>query len=634
MSPSLTFINKFGMAIGGFIASFFLGLVGYVPNVEQTQTVINMIVFLRFGVPILGYVASLISMSFYEISTERYDELRKEWGFRGLVMTDWGAMNDRVKALDAGLELEMPGPSAHNDQKLVEAVKSGALPEAVLDQAVERLLELHLKAAKVQPQDYDRDAHHRLARKAAAESMVLLKNGGMLPIRKEQTYAVVGAFAQTPRYQGAGSSKINPTRLDSVTQALQAAGVKFSYAPGYSLDGGDDAALREEAKALAAKCDGVIVFAGLPDAYESEGFDRTSLQMPESHNALIDAMTQANPHVTVVLMCGSVVLMPWRDKVESILLAYLGGQAVGGACADVLTGTVNPSGHLAETFPLALEDTPSFENFAAESIDVEYRESILVGYRYYDWAGKDVAYPFGHGLSYTTFSYDAMSIRWDDAQKTGGVQVTLTNTGNRPGSQVVQLYIGMPHSAILRAPRELRGAAKVALAPGESRTVVLPLDARSFSYYDSELGKWAIEQGEYVLSAGSSSRELPLREKVSVTGEAPRIQKGYQVSDVIKGGRFTATREQFEALFGGTLPLTAGSDRFTVNTPLKQVMAAPKGQAALGAIVQAYTGSFSADDDMGRMMLAMVNDMPLRALGLFGLVDPVKIEEIVQAMNR
>lgn len=561
------------------------------------------------------------------------DVLRKEWGFKGLVMTDWGAMNDRVKALKAGLELEMPGPNDTNDCKIVEAVTSGKLSESVLDQAVERLLEMHLKAAEVKKQGYDVDAHHCIARSAAAESMVLLKNGGMLPLAKEKTYAVIGAFAETPRYQGAGSSKINPTRLDSVTDELEKAGVKFSYARGYSLDGTDDATLREEAKTLAAKCDGVIVFAGLPDAYESEGFDRTSLDMPESHNSLIEAVAAVNSHVTVVLMCGSVVLMPWREKVESILLAYLGGQAAGGACADVLTGAVNPSGRLAETFPLCLEDTPSYGNFATEDIDVEYRESILVGYRYYDWAGKEVAYPFGYGLSYTKFSYDGMSVQWNNAAKTGTVQVTVTNTGSRPGSEVVQLYVGMENSRIMRAPRELRGFAKVVLAPGESKTVAMELDARSFSYYDAVKNDWAIEDGIYQICAGTSSRDLQLRENLHVTGSEPQSITGYQVSEVVKDNKFAATQEQFEALFGEELPLTPKADKWTVNTSLKEVMADQKGTELFGSIINTYTSTFHSDDDMGRMMLAMVNDMPLRALAMFGMIDLAKMEAMIETWN-
>ncbi len=563
------------------------------------------------------------------------DVLRKEWGFKGMVMTDWGAMNDRVKALAAGLELEMPGPNDTNDKKIIEAVKSGQLDEAVLDQAAERLLTLLLKAAEVTKQNYDVDAHHQQARKEAAASAVLLKNGGMLPLDGGKSYAVVGAFAETPRYQGAGSSKINPTRLDSVLEELEKAGVSFEYAPGYSLeDPSQDEELRTQAKALAEGRDGVIVIAGLPDDYESEGFDRTSLDMPASHNALIDAVCQVNSHVTVVLMCGSAVRMPWRDKVESILLTYLGGQAAGGACADLLTGKVNPSGRLAETFPLCLEDNPSYGNFATDSIDAEYRESILVGYRYYDWAGIDVAYPFGYGLSYTTFSYDGMEVFWDDKEQSGWVKVTVTNTGNRTGSEVVQVYVGKKDSVIMRAPRELRGFAKTELKPGETRTVEIPLDARSFSYYDVRRRDWAIEDGSYEIYAGASSRDLPLCREVTVSGIRPENIPGYHPEDVIKDEKFAASREQFASLFDGELPLTKPRQKWTVNSSVREIMSDENAKAIFGDLIQANAAAYDAEDDMGRMMLAMFNDMPLRSLAMFGAASLEEIEKKIAQLNQ
>lgn len=563
------------------------------------------------------------------------DVLRKEWGFEGLVMTDWGAMNDRVKALAAGLELEMPGPNDTNDKKIIEAVKSGQLDETILDQAAERLLTLLLKAAKVTRQTYDADAHHLQARKQAAASAVLLKNGGMLPLTECKSYAVVGAFAETPRYQGAGSSKINPTKLDSVLEELEKAGVNFEYTPGYSLEyPAQDEKLRAQAKALAENKDGVIVIAGLPDDYESEGFDRTSLDMPASHNALIDAVCQVNSHVTVVLMCGSAVRMPWRDKVESILLTYLGGQATGGACADLLTGKVNPSGRLAETFPLCLEDNPSHGNFATDSIDAEYRESILVGYRYYDWAGKDVAYPFGYGLSYTTFSYDSMEAFWDDEEKSGRVKVTVTNTGNRAGSEVVQVYVGKKDSVIMRAPRELRGFVKTELKAGETKTVEIPLDLRSFSYYDVRRWDWAVEDGIYEICAGASSRDLPLCQEVTVSGIQPENIPGYCPKDIIKDGKFAASREQFASLFDGELPLTKPRQKWTVNSSVKEVMSDENAKAMLGNIIQANAAAYDANDDMGRMMLAMFNDMPLRSLAMFGGASLEEIEQKIALLNR
>lgn len=563
------------------------------------------------------------------------DVLRKEWGFQGLVMTDWGAMDDRVKALEAGLELEMPGPSPYNDRKLVEAVREGRLEEAVLDRAAERLLTMIERAGRVQKKEYDVGAHHRLARKVAAESSVLLKNGGMLPLKKEASYAVIGAFAERPRYQGAGSSKINPHQVDSALDSLRDMGITFDYAPGYSLETEEDsAALIAEAAACAKGRDGVIVFAGLPDSYESEGYDRTHLNMPESHNALIEAVAAVNPHVTVVVLCGSVVLMPWKDRVESILLTYLGGEAAGSACADVLTGEVNPSGRLAETFPLALEDTPCWKTFAQDEKDVEYRESIFVGYRYYDWAGKEVAYPFGYGLSYTEFDYSAMEAQWDDEKMEGSVTITVKNTGTREGSETVQLYIGKEQSVRMRPVRELKGFQKVFLKPGEEKTVTIKLDARSLSYYDAGASGWAIEPGAYVLSAAASSRDIRLEKRIETAGNETaghslHAAKGYEREQVVREGSFAATKEAFAELFGGTLPLLQESKAITVNSTVREAMETERGKQLLGDIVNGYASQFQGDDDVSKMMLAMLLDMPLRSLAMFGAVGREEIERII-----
>lgn len=562
--------------------------------------------------------------------------LRKEWGFDGLVMTDWGAMDQRVEALNAGLDLEMPGPADWNDKKIVEAVRSGAMEEAVLDRAVKRILTLIAKASQAEKKPYDQPGHHLLAREAAAESCVLLKNEGVLPLDKEKHYAVLGAFATHPRYQGAGSSKINPHQVDSVLAELDRQQVSYTYAPGYSLDAGGDAVqenLIREAREAAEKADGVIVFAGLPDFYESEGFDRTHLDMPKSHCALIEAAAAVNAHVTVVLMCGSAVLMPWRDRVQGILLAYLSGESVGGACVDVLTGVVNPSGHLAETFPLSLEDTPCRDYFAGEGLNVEYRESILAGYRYYDWAEKEVAYPFGYGLSYTEFSLDDMHAEWDDDSQTGLVRVTVTNTGDRDGSQVVQLYIGKTDSAVMRAPRELKGFSKVRLAAGESKTIELPLDFRSFAYYSPVRDAWTLEDGWYQIYAGISSRDLPLKTEVAVCGTCVEPEPGYDRDTSRRAGRLAVTEEAFARLFGGTLPLIKEETIHTVNARLGEVMADSRGRQLFGKIIEQYTSAFDERDEVGRMMLAMTQDLPLRSLASFGVTGLETIEELVRIWN-
>lgn len=567
------------------------------------------------------------------------DVLRKEWGFDGLVMTDWGAMDDRVRSLKAGLELEMPGPGEWNVKKIVKAVKEGELEQEVLDIAVEKLLTLILNAEKVEKRTYDIEKHHALARKAASESMVLLKNDGMLPLDTEKEYVVLGTFAKNPRYQGAGSSKIVPHRVDSPLEEMRKMNLKFSYADGYLTDCDQiDETLMQEAVELAKEKDGVIIFAGLPPYYESEGFDRTSLNLPESHNVLIEEVAAVNPHVTVVLMCGSVVLMPWRENVESILLSYLGGEAVGGACADILSGTVNPSGKLGETFPLALEDTACYEHFAAEEPDVEYRESILVGYRYYDWAKKEVAYPFGFGLSYTSFFYDSLSVEWNDEEKYGSVKVQITNTGKKDGAEVVQCYIGKKESAILRAPKELKGFAKVFLKAGESCITEIALEERSFSYYDTGRNEWSVEDGDYQIYVGASSRDLRLKQEIFVKGKEvsdEMIERDvqYKNQSILKDGKFAATREQFERIYGRELPLTVENGKWTLNTRLGVVLKDEKGKELFGDMVDNYCSAFQNGDDVSRMMLAMVMDAPLRSLAMFGGVNLNVIEKKIKERN-
>ncbi len=563
------------------------------------------------------------------------DVLRNEWGFKGLVMTDWGAMDRRADALKAGLELEMPGPADWNDKKIADAVKDGTLDEAVLDQAVERLLTLILEAAKVEEKPYDPEQHHALARKAAAEAMVLLKNDGMLPLKKGKKYAVVGAFAESPRYQGAGSSKINPHKVDSVLDALREQGIEFAYAPGYCLEHDQtDAELLAQAKEAAAGADGVIVVAGLPDSYESEGFDRTHLKMPESHCTLIQEMAEINSNVTVVLMGGAPVEMPWREKTGSILLAYLGGEAAGSACADVLTGAVNPSGRLAETFPLCLEDTPCYQYYGTDDLDVEYRESIFVGYRYYDWAKKEVAYPFGYGLSYTTFSYDGMKVIWNDKEKKGTVQVTVTNTGAAPGSEVVQLYVGKEDTKLMRAPKELKGFAKLYLEPGESKIAEMELDARSFSYYDVKDQAWTAEDGIYQIYAGASSRNLLLKQEVSVSGKMVEGAVLYRAEELVKNGHFQVPDEVFEACFGGKLPVTKKTKLHTVNERLGDVINDPEGKKQFGAVIQGYEATFQGEDDASKMMRAMAMDLPLRSLASFGMMSLNEVEEKIRLWNQ
>ena len=458
------------------------------------------------------------------------DVLRKEWGFEGYVMSDWGAVSDRVAGVAAGLELEMPSSGGLNDQKIVEAVKAGILPEETVDLACERILNIvcrYLENAKPET-PWDMEAQHLQSADIAGECMVLLKNeGDLLPLSKEAKIAFIGEFADKPRFQGGGSSHINCFKVTSALAAAKEAGLNVTYAPGYRVsEDGPASDLIEEAVAAARASDVAVVFAGLPDRFESEGYDRTHMRMPEGQDALIAAVAAANPKTVVVLHNGSPVEMPWICQVPAVLEAYLGGQAVGLATVRVLTGNVNPSGHLAETFPLRLEDNPSYLFFGGEPAGTDYREGIFVGYRYYDKKNMEVLFPFGHGLSYTTFAFENLVLSADRIKDTDSLKVTFTlrNTGNRAGKAVPQLYVGALGGDILRPVRELKGFDKVALAPGESRKITLELDKRSFAVWNTEIHDWFVESGEYGIWVGDSSRSLPLYGKVTVesTAKLPR----------------------------------------------------------------------------------------------------------------
>lgn len=564
--------------------------------------------------------------------------LRKDWGFEGIVMTDWGAMDDRVKSLKAGLELEMPGSAKDNDAEIVKAVEEGTLSEDTLNNRVGKILEMILKSQSFpKGQSYSVDRHHEIARHIAGESTVLLKNDeNILPIKKDISYALIGAFAKTPRYQGAGSSKINPHKVDNLLDAFEATGINYNYAAGYSLDKDEvDSQLIEEACACAKERDGVILFAGLPDNYESEGFDRMNMDMPKSHLELIQEVAKVNPNVVVVLMCGSPILMPWKDKVKGILMAYLGGEAVGSACVDVLTGVVNPSGKLAETYPLSLEDTPAYLHFAKDEMDVEYRESIFVGYRYYDWSGKEVLYPFGHGLSYTEFSYDDMKVSWDDTKQMGAASVRVTNTGLVKGKEIVQLYIGKKESHIMVAPKELKGFAKVELSPGQSQIVEIALDNRSFSHFSTANKDWSIEEGIYQIYVAASSRDIRLSKEIYISGETIQESWKYEADKMLNNGILNISRQEFEQVYGGPLPLVPVSDKVNMNTCFGDVLKTEGGKAVFNSLFKQMKEMFSDEDDASRMMLAMLQDIPLRSLGLFtgGRFSKDKINEMIKQIN-
>ncbi|WP_339239491.1 glycoside hydrolase family 3 C-terminal domain-containing protein [Paenibacillus sp. FSL R5-0517] len=540
------------------------------------------------------------------------DILKDEWGHEGLVVSDWGAVNERADALAAGLELEMPTSGGIGERKVIDAVESGQLPLDKLDRAVERLLTLIFNAVdqKKEGATYNKDEHHQLARKVAAESMVLLKNEeGLLPLGREGKVALIGAFARKPRFQGGGSSHINPTKVDDIVEEMTRVageGVTFSYAPGYRIEADDvDETLMHEAVQAAQSADTAVVFVGLPDRYESEGYDRSHLRLPDNHIRLIEEIAKVQSRVVVVLSNGSPVEMPWLPKVQAVLEAYLGGQAVGGAIADLLYGEVNPSGKLAETFPAKLSHNPSYLNFPGEGDRVDYREGIFVGYRYYDKKELEPLFPFGYGLSYTTFEYADLKVDRTELtdQDEVNVQVRVTNTGDRAGKEIVQLYVSDVESTVIRPVKELKAFAKVALEPGESKVVSFTLNKRSFAYYNVDMKDWHVETGEFEIQVGSSSRDIHVQTRVNVES--------------------TAT----------FLPT------YTRNSTLGDIQRDPAHKKLLEQALQQFqeASGFGGEDagDHADMMDAMMKYMPLRALVAFsgGAMTEEAMNELLEQLN-
>ena len=476
--------------------------------------------------------------------------LRDEWGFDGYVMSDWGAVNDRVKGLKAGLELEMPASGGTTDKEIVEAVKNGELDEAVLDRAVERILNIVFKFVdNRQEGKFDKEEDHKLAAKIEAESMVLLKNEGVLPLPTQgKKIAFIGKFAEAPRFQGGGSSHINSFKITGALEAVKEV-TQVTYAQGYDIkEDVIDQDMLNQAVETAKEADVAVIFAGLPDAFESEGYDRSHMRMPQCQNTLISEIAKVQENVVVVLHNGSPVEMPWADEVKGILEAYLGGQAVGQAEVDVLFGKANPCGKLAETIPYKLADNPSYLNFPGDGQTVAYKEGVFVGYRYYDTKEMPVRYPFGYGLSYTTFEYSDLQLSADKIKDTDTLKVTLKvkNTGDRAGKEIVQLYVADKTGAACRPVKELKNFVKVELQPQEEKTVEMELDKRSFAWYNTQIHDWYAASGEYEILAAASSRDIRLKKTVYVesTTELPiHVHMNTTIGELLENPRTKAVIE-------------------------------------------------------------------------------------------
>ena len=499
------------------------------------------------------------------------DILRKEWNFDGIVISDWGAENDRVKGLKATHELEMPGGRGNGVEEIIEAIKNGEISETELNEAVDRIIDVARKgsnqfaydekseaylemnkAGKENAFEYDQKVHHGIAEKIAEETVVLLKNdNNILPI-KNKKIAVIGDMAKTPRYQGAGSSTINPYKIENAYDNLLQNGIDVEYAQGYErIESENDEKLRSEAVKVAKNNDVVLVFAGLTENYESEGVDRETLDMPENQNKLIDEICSVNENVIVILSNGSPILMPWKDKVKGILAGYIGGEAGGKAVVDCILGNVNPNGKLAETYPNKLEDTSCFNNYPGNEITVEYKESVYVGYKYYDKVGKDVLFPFGFGLSYTEFEYFDLQVNIENEKV--DIRFKIKNVGDVAGKEIAQIYVKKADSVVFRPDKELRDFAKVDLNPGEEKDVHIVLDRDCFEYYDIENDRWQVEAGEYEILVGKSSRNIVLNDKVVINSDDVCVKKEF-CEKYYTGDVQNVTDEEFEKLIGRKLP--------------------------------------------------------------------------------
>ena len=566
------------------------------------------------------------------------DILRDEWGYEGIVITDWGGSNDHIKGVAAGSDLEMPAPGLDSSRQIVEAVQEGKLPEAVVDACVDRMLEAVLTLAggndekKVRADAFDKEGHHALARKAAAQSAVLLKNReNILPLKPGTHVALVGDFAFEPRYQGAGSSMVNVTKLDKMTELIGEYDlVVTGTARGYKRTGERDQVLEKEAVDLAQNADVVLYCFGLDELSESEGIDRTHMRIPQNQIALLEAVSRVNENVVGILSAGAAVEMPWHHCLKGLLHGYLYGQAGAGAMLDIITGKINPSGKLSETYPVRYEDTPAFPYFPSVERNSEYREGIYVGYRYYDTAKVQVLYPFGFGLSYTKFTYQNLKIGQNS------VEFTIENTGEFDGAEIVQLYIGKEKGRVFRPEKELKGFQKVYLKAGERKTVRIPFDDKSFRYWNVRTKQWEIEEGRYTVMIGASSRDIRLSGEISLEGTTDiypyytNRMPSYYSGDIRK-----VSDSEFQELLGMPIPSGKWGGELTANDAICQMYYAKSPLARF--VYKVLTDKKKKSEDAGKpdLNILFIYNMPFRAIAKMtgGMVSMEMVNGIVTMVN-
>lgn len=561
--------------------------------------------------------------------------LRGEWGFDGMVVTDWGGSNDHTAGVAAGSNLEMPAPGLDSARQLIASVKEGRLTMEELDACVDDLLDAVLELtenSKARLTAFNETAHHELARKAAAESAVLLKNeDNLLPVSKNAKVAIIGDFAFEPRYQGAGSSMVNPTKLESIETLADSCDMQVvGMVRGYQRTGEADEALKKAAVDLAANADVVLYFFGLDELSESEGLDREHIRIPQNQIALLEAMAQVNSNIVGVLSAGASVEMPWHTSCKAILHGYLSGQAGAGAILDILTGKINPSGKLSETYPIHHEDTPAFYNFPSRERNAEYREGIYVGYRYYDTAKVQTQYPFGFGLSYTSFAYSDLQVKEE------GVYFTVENTGEIDGKEVAQLYVGLIEGAVFRPQKELKGFAKVFLKAGESKQVFIPFDDKTFRYWNVKTNGWEQEAGNYQIMVGASVEDIRLEGVVAKTGTTEAVPYNKEEMPSYYSGQIKQVEDkEFELLLGGPIPSGKWNGNLGPNDAICQLYYAKSGLARL--VYKVLTSMKKKSEAKGKpdLNILFIYNMPFRGIAKMtnGMVSMEMVDGMVEVVN-